>query len=148
MVFIRTTSLLFVSCITLAACSPAEEETSVTAGDDTNIENQLQGSNQSRDAEAILKEIRSLAGIARASHPAQCKIVGIGPKPCGGFERHMIYSTEHAQENEMLQAVQEYNALRKQHHEQSGMVSDCQYQPAPQVTLSSGMCVPVETATE
>ncbi|MGX5913544.1 hypothetical protein ACR0ST_02245 [Aliidiomarina sp. Khilg15.8] len=135
---IKKTALV-TACLVLAACSPAENETM-----DASSEQQT----MNRDAETLLKEIRTLAGVARASEPGQCKVVSLGPKPCGGHERHLIYSTEHAQEEEMLQAASEYNALMQQHHEQHGMASDCEYKPAPQTTLNGGMCVPVETATQ
>jgi hypothetical protein len=115
----------------LAACSPAQEE-----------------AEPSQDAETLLKEIRSLAGVARASTPDQCKILSLGPKPCGGHERHLIYSTEHAQEAQMLEHAAEYNALIEARYQQSDEAMACEYQPAPQTTLNGGLCIPVETALQ
>ena len=87
-----------------------------------------------------LAEIKAMIGAAAADHSAQCKIVGVGQKPCGGPAFYLPYSTKDVDEAKLLSQIEAYNQLAKAHNERSGMMSDCAIVPVPQVALVGGFC--------
>ena len=128
----------------LAACSKAPpalasnpEEPVMVASEDK-VATDLQTS----DAELAtrLAEIKAMIGAAAADHSAQCKVVGVGQKPCGGPAFYLPYSTKDVDEAKLLSQIEAYNQLAKAHNQRSGMMSDCAIVPVPQVALVGGFC--------
>jgi hypothetical protein len=101
---------------------------------------------QTEDREALLAEIRRVAGPAYASSNDQCKVVGIGAKACGGPERYMLYSTETTDEGRFLELIERYNALARAEVQETGEVSDCAVVPEPVAYLRNGVCTTAEHA--
>lgn len=125
----------------LAACSKAPpalasnpEEPVMAASEDKVV--------QASDAELAtrLAEIKAMIGAAAADHSAQCKVVGVGQKPCGGPAFYLPYSTKDVDEAKLLSQIEAYNQLAKAHNHRSGMMSDCAIVPVPQVALVGGFC--------
>ncbi len=125
----------------LAACSKAPpalasnpEEPVMAASEDKVV--------QASDAELAtrLAEIKAMIGAAAADHSAQCKVVGVGQKPCGGPAFYLPYSTKDVDEAKLLSQIEAYNQLAKAHNQRSGMMSDCAIVPVPQVALVGGFC--------
>ena len=128
----------------LAACSKAppalasNPEEPVMAASEDKVATDLKTS----DAELAtrLAEIKTMIGAAAADHSTQCKIVGVGQKPCGGPAFYLPYSTKDVDEAKLLSQIEAYNQLAKAHNERSGMMSDCSIVPVPQVALVGGFC--------
>lgn len=125
----------------LGACSKAPpalasnpEEPVMAASEDKVV--------QASDAELAtrLAEIKAMIGAAAADHSAQCKVVGVGQKPCGGPAFYLPYSTKDVDEAKLLSQIEAYNQLAKAHNQRSGMMSDCAIVPVPQVALVGGFC--------
>ena len=95
------------------------------------------------DLAALLQEIRTAAGIARADDVAQCRAVALGAKPCGGPERYLVYSTLTADEARLQALVERYNAAATQLARDQDLVSDCQVIEPPELGLEGGFCMPV-----
>lgn len=87
-----------------------------------------------------LAEIKALIGAAAADYSAQCKVVGVGQKACGGPAFYLPYSIKDVDEAKLLSQIDAYNQLAKTHNQRSGMMSDCAIVPVPQVTLVGGFC--------
>lgn len=129
----------------LAACSKAPpalvsnpEEPVMAAS----TEPQVSAALQTSDAELAerLAEIKTMIGAAAADHSAQCKVVGVGQKPCGGPAFYLPYSTKDVDEAKLLSQIEAYNQLAKAHNQRRGMISDCAIVPVPQVALVGGFC--------
>ncbi|RUO65953.1 hypothetical protein SAMN06297229_0578 [Pseudidiomarina planktonica] len=120
-----------------AGSSAGEQGTEMTGADD-------QQEQQVTEQELAEKrqQIRDIIRPPRASDITQCKLVGLGSRPCGGPERYVIYSTETTDETKLLPAVEEYNRMHKILNEQQGQISICEMLPEPNIALNSGMCMP------
>lgn len=121
----------------LTACSEA-----LTAADEPSKE-VVMTDDPKRDADLLatrLAEIKAVIGKAEADQPAQCKIVGVGQKPCGGPATYLAYSTRDLDETAFLAQVAAYNELAKAINQRTGMMSDCAIVPVPQVSLVAGVC--------
>ncbi len=92
------------------------------------------------ELKALYNDIQQMAGKAQANDVAQCRVVGVGAKACGGPQSYLVYSTLSGNETELLQKVERYNALMRMQNEQQGLMSDCAIVPEPGVVLVNGFC--------
>lgn len=105
-----------------------------------NKEQQLPAAVGRNELQAMYQDIVQLVGQAKASSVAQCRVVGLGAKPCGGPQSYLVYSAEQGNETELLAKVARYNLLVQQHNQQLGLISDCAVVPKPGVVLVEGVC--------
>ncbi|MCT6698390.1 hypothetical protein [Rheinheimera sp. 4Y26] len=105
-----------------------------------NKEQQLPAAVSRNELQAMYQDIVQLVGSAKASSVAQCRVVGLGAKPCGGPQSYLVYSAEQGNETELLARVARYNQLVQQHNQQLGLISDCAVVPKPGVVLVEGVC--------
>lgn len=142
-----------ISAAVLAGCSPQSQQTAL-AQDSANSqvqmpadaevvmkkEQQLPAAVGSSELQAMYQDIVQLVGQAKASSVAQCRVVGLGAKPCGGPQSYLVYSAEQGNETELLAKVARYNLLVQQHNQQLELMSDCAVVPKPGVVLVDGVC--------
>ncbi|MEX1221527.1 MAG: hypothetical protein WEA82_05385 [Idiomarina sp.] len=155
---IKLSLLAFASVFMLSACNEQneptqqqdEQELSSEAGNsETGQDTEMTGIDAQQEQQVTEQElaekreqIRDIIRPPRASDITQCKLVGLGSRPCGGPERYVIYSTATTDEDKLLPAVEEYNRMHKILNEQQGQVSICEMLPEPNIALNSGMCMP------
>lgn len=96
--------------------------------------------------DTLLHAIREQVGNPQASSREQCRVAGIGHRPCGGPERYLLYSTQTTDEVKLLPMLQRYNALVRQRVQEEGRVGTCEVLPEPGVIVRGGVCVAVEQA--
>ena len=82
---------------------------------------------------ARLEQVRSIIGAARCSADSQCRVLGIGTRPCGGPESHLAWSTVRTDARALEAAARAYAEERQRWHEKSGLMSTCDVRPAPGV---------------
>ena len=82
----------------------------------------------SADAQA---RVHALIGDAACDIQGQCRVVGIGAKPCGGPEGWLAWSTKATDTKALQDAVQAQVQARKDENQRSGLVSDCMMRPEP-----------------
>lgn len=92
------------------------------------------------ELKALYQDIVQMAGKAQATEVAQCRVVGVGAKACGGPQSYLVYSTLDGKETELLKKVERYNGLMRMQNEQQGLMSDCAMVPEPGVVLVNGFC--------
>ena len=116
----RTTAPFFMFLLTLmvAACH-------VQAGDEMDI---------------LEKQISSLTKNLECDTTEQCKSIGYGDKPCGGFQSYLPYSTKHTNETELIAKVEQFNKLDKQKNIDNNMVSTCEMLLQTPYTCQQGHC--------
>lgn len=93
------------------------------------------------DTVALLQGIRKEIGDAACNSDAQCHVIGIGAKACGGPDAFLAWSDRVSERNRLLELVSRHRAARQRENESSGIASDCSISPEPQV-----VCRPVETS--
>lgn len=91
--------------------------------------------------DTLLQAIRQEVGNPVAASPDQCRVVGIGHRPCGGPERYLLFSTETTDEQRLLGLVERYNARARDLTAESGMVGTCEVLPEPGTLVRGGVCV-------
>ncbi|RUO23282.1 hypothetical protein CWE08_01115 [Aliidiomarina iranensis] len=138
---------LMLFSLSLAACGNQEDISS--AATDESAEQASEQPVAVSEAETIpslLSAIRQQVGNPVASTVEECRVVGLGQRPCGGPERFLVYSTATTDEEQLMGLVERYNALAREQVSRSGMVGTCEVLPEPGLILRGGVCVAAEKA--
>lgn len=69
-----------------------------------------------------------------------CTSIGYGQKTCGGPARHLVYSVQATNSEELVQLVGEFNQLAAEAHLGSGMVGTCSIEEPPRVACVANQC--------
>jgi hypothetical protein len=96
------------------------------------------------DAEAasrLREEITAVIGEAKCRNLVNCRIVGLGVRPCGGPEEYVAYSIWNTEREEISVLVSEYNLLKEDMMLDSDAVGSCEMLPKPDVNCVRGHCV-------
>jgi hypothetical protein len=100
----------------------------------------LSPSASSEDNETLGLEIRKLTSDLSCDTNDQCKSIGFGDKPCGGFSSYLPYSTKTVDEISLIEKVSAYNTLDREYHQKNQIVSTCEMLLQPTVTCVQGQC--------
>lgn len=98
------------------------------------------------DAEAAARlrtEIARLIGDAPCSNVVNCRVLGLGARPCGGPEEYVAYSTW-TQRDAIEGKALEYGFLREELLAQRDHAGACVVLPEPQVACVNRRCVTVQ----
>jgi hypothetical protein len=71
----------------------------------------------------------------------ECKYIGFGAKPCGGFWRYLIYSSSNVDTVLLKEKVRKYNEYNRNLNSKYGWISDCGLAPIPIVKCIEGECI-------
>ena len=85
-------------------------------------------------------DIKELIGLSCTSN-TQCKTIGYGDSPCGGYASYLVYSTADTDEAILKKEVAKYNALDKAKNKKEGIVGICRHIPAPATRCKANICV-------
>lgn len=106
----------------------------ITACDSTNLDEMT--------LQQVALEIRDEIRTPRASNISQCKVLPIGPKPCGGPFMYLSYSTMVSNEGRLNILKEKYWELNHQRNIEYGLSSDCSFLNPPKITFENGVCGP------
>jgi len=98
--------------------------------------------------EAQLQRVQALIGSARCTADAQCRVIGIGDRPCGGPESYLAWSTTQTDAQALEAAARAHADERRRWHEKAGLMSTCEFRPPPAARCDrraegDGRCVTV-----
>ena len=150
------TTLLFASALVLAACSGAAPEgaavpppAAATAPPSKAPASLPPGAAESRGpaagappprdvaaadpSMAIHAELLRAVGTAACSDDAQCRVLPLGSKPCGGPEGHLAWSVVNTDARQIEALALRYQQARQARNQRLGLVSDCAMVPEPAV---------------
>ena len=94
-------------------------------------------------AAELRERITLLIGRARCNNIVNCRIVGLGSRPCGGPEEYVAYSIWDTQAGKMSSLAAEYNFLREEVNAAGGTVGICNVLPEPAINCINARCVTV-----
>jgi len=94
-----------------------------------------------------LEEIESMLDLG-CDNDNQCKSIGIGHSPCGGYTQYLVYSDKSTKVQQLMPLVEQYNLEQKQQNESSGRVGICIHISAPKAVCSANQCVKSEGAIQ
>ncbi|MCH7974144.1 MAG: hypothetical protein IH949_09710 [Bacteroidetes bacterium] len=89
----------------------------------------------------ILENINDLSCI----DSTDCRYIGFGAKPCGGYWRYLIYSINNVDSVLLIEKVRKYNEYNKTLNMRYGWMSDCSLAPIPVVGCSEGECINIKS---
>ncbi len=125
----RETILLFLLLALVNCSNPADTET-------TEAEDRTQ-------LQEMFDEIDLLIGDPVCSDVGQCRLVGIGAKPCGGVWSYLPYSIVVTDSVQLAQQVIEYNQFEADMNSRFGLISTCDITPIPTLACVEDRCVVV-----
>lgn len=85
------------------------------------------------DPRETLAQIRTLIGDAPCRGDAQCRVLPLGSRPCGGPESHLAWSTAATDQSALAALAGHYQDQRQREHQKSGRLSTCEVLPEPAV---------------
>lgn len=91
-------------------------------------------------AAQALRAIEQSIGEARCDSTADCRVVGIGAKSCGGPERYLPWSVRDTEPAELERRVIRHREARQAENRREGRVSNCAVTPVPGTSCVAGQC--------
>ena len=120
-----------VACVliaaTVATCSPKPQATANPAAEDQSLD-------------SLRAIVLQLIGEPMATSVAQCRLIALGAKPCGGPRAHLVYSMEATDSTRLARAVALYTSEDARLNQELGRTSDCRLVTPPQITFAAGRC--------
>ena len=101
------------------------------------------------DAEAaarLRREITELIGDARCQNLVNCRVMGLGARPCGGPEEYVAYSIWRTRRDDLEAKVDAYTFLREEAVRTQGKQGSCEALPEPNAACVNLHCVVVPAA--
>lgn len=79
----------------------------------------------------LMAPITGLIGDAACESQAECRVVGVGAKPCGGPTGYLAWSDRGTDANALRAAVEAQAEAQKAEDRAAGLLSNCRVVPAP-----------------
>ena len=95
----------------------------------------------------IRNEISVIVGEAACSEQPECRLIGLGAKPCGGPWEYLIYSSVETDTTGLKEKVKEYNDWNLVINKRYEYVSDCTMAELPEVACIEGKCIDRDKVT-
>jgi len=86
------------------------------------------------------EEIKNIIGLS-CENDNQCKAIGFGDSPCGGYASYLVYSETDTDVTLLKKMVNKYNALDKIKNQKQGIVGICRHIPPPTTQCNANLCV-------
>ena len=90
-------------------------------------------------------EIDAAVGEARADSLAQCRVLEVRAKPCGGSWEYRVYSAGDGDPERAVELAAARYALSEEMNRRFDIASDCAVTAAPEVALEGGRCLARQT---
>jgi hypothetical protein len=124
---------LLVLSLTGCATVPADKDSLATQLDGPLAQLQL-------DTRQLQLRLERLTENKECQQDNQCKVIGVGARPCGGPDQYLLYSTLHTDEKMLSYTNDRYQKLKKQQNEKLGLMSTCQMLMPPVSACIENKC--------
>lgn len=131
----KKTLTLSVLVLSLTGCAtvPADKDKLTTQLDGPLAQLQL-------DTRQLQLRLERLTENKECQQDNQCKVIGVGARPCGGPDQYLIYSTLHTDEKMLSYTNDRYQKLKTQQNEKLGLMSTCQMLLPPASACIENKC--------
>ena len=131
----KKTLTLSVLVLALAGCAAVPE-------DKDSLATQLDGplAQLQLDTRQLQLRLERLTENKECQQDNQCKVIGVGARPCGGPDQYLLYSTLHTDEKMLSYTNDRYQKLKKQQNEKLGLMSTCQMLMPPVSACIENKC--------
>lgn len=96
------------------------------------------------DTKQLYQRMQRLTEDKSCRETAECKVLAVGSRPCGGPEQYLPYSTVNTDEKLLAITNDRYTKLKQQQQQRLGMRSTCQMLPEPVAACTLRQCSFVE----
>lgn len=96
------------------------------------------------DTKQLYQRMQRLTEDKSCRETAECKVLAVGSRPCGGPEQYLPYSSVNTDEKLLAITNDRYTKLKQQQQQRLGMRSTCQMLPAPVAACQMRQCSVVE----
>ena len=93
------------------------------------------------EREQLGMEIQGMVSDLSCDGNAQCKSVGFGSRPCGGYAGYLVYSTKGVDEKSLVEKAARYYELDKAYNAAMSFASICSLEEPEEVACMNGRCV-------
>ena len=110
------------------------------------IVNQLDGplAQMQVDTKQLYQRMQRLTADKNCQETAECKLLPVGNKACGGPEQYLLYSSQQTDEKLLAITNDRYSKLKKQQQQRLGMYTTCQMVIEPVAQCRQRQCVILE----
>ena len=91
--------------------------------------------------------LMSLTQSCSQATSADCGLLPIGNKPCGGPEAYMPYSKSNSDVDALEKMGQQYAEMRRQYNKDNQVMGTCVVTPKPNVSCIRNQCIASEQST-
>lgn len=96
---------------------------------------------QTTSPQDLYAKIQKSASNQGCISSADCGLLPIGAKPCGGSEAYMAYSKNNSDEAQLQKMAQSYKESRQKYNEEHQVMGMCVVTPKPHVSCVRNQCM-------
>lgn len=96
------------------------------------------------DTKQLHQRMQRLTEDKSCRETAECKVLAVGSRPCGGPEQYLAYSAVNTDEKLLEITNDRYTKLKQQQQQRLGLRSTCQMLPEPLAQCKMRQCSLVE----
>lgn len=91
--------------------------------------------------EELVSDIEMITSNKKCTSNNDCKFIGFGSLPCGGYDKYLIYSSANVNEDILKKKAEEYYKLDKEHEIKMSIDSICMMIPEPKPICVDSVCI-------
>jgi len=95
---------------------------------------------ESTNPQNNLEKIKAMTDLD-CDNSSQCKSIGIGHSPCGGYARYLVYSAKTTEIKKLKSLANQYSLEQQQKNKKTGMVGICVHISPPKTYCSANQCI-------
>jgi len=92
------------------------------------------------DTKQLHQRMQRLTEDKSCRETAECKVLAVGSRPCGGPEQYLAYSAINTDEKLLAITNDRYSKLKQQQQQRLGLRSTCQMLPEPLAQCKLRQC--------
>jgi len=92
------------------------------------------------DTKQLHQRMQRLTEDKSCRETAECKVLAVGSRPCGGPEQYLAYSAINTDEKLLAITNDRYTKLKQQQQQRLGLRSTCQMLPEPLAQCKLRQC--------
>lgn len=92
------------------------------------------------DTKQLHQRMQRLTEDKSCRETAECKVLAVGSRPCGGPEQYLAYSAINTDEKLLAITNDRYTKLKQQQQQRLGLRSTCQMLPEPLAQCQLRQC--------
>ena len=137
-------AILSIFCsLTLACAQPLENPKLETPKEQPALEEAIK--HQAPETPNIHQRVSSIVQLS-CQLKNQCKTIGVGVSPCGGYAKHFVYSTDSTNVKKLSMLVKDFNQKQTLNNKKNELVGICRFISPPKTACVQHRCLTVNNS--